>query len=162
MPTKAKKSVVKSASLEKTIESSLAALNAANDDGDKAVTALSKIAKTLSAESKRYSKKQSTLSRRKKTLASKFKKNGDAATKKMLATTEKEIATLKKLATKCTAAKSANSEELKGLKANTKRSKAYISVLTKVDRILNKPKKKVRKKSTKKVIEKAAETAEAA
>ncbi|VAW76190.1 hypothetical protein MNBD_GAMMA12-1852 [hydrothermal vent metagenome] len=157
MPTKSKQSLVKSASLEKSIDSSLAALTAANDDGDKAIAALSKIAKTLGAESKRYSKKGSTLSRRKKTLSAKFKKTADAATKKMIATTDKEIAAVKKLAAKCSAAKSENSEELKGLKANTKRSKAYLSVLTKVDRILNKPKKKkARKKAVKKVVAEAA------
>ncbi len=163
MPTKSKQSLVKSASLEKSIDSSLAALTAANDDGDKAITALSKIAKTLGAESKRYSKKSATLSRRKKTLATKFKKSGDAATKKMLAATDKEIAAIKKLATKCADAKSANTEELKGLKANTKRSKAYLSVLTKVDRILNKPKKKkASKKRAKKVVVEPEAEAEAA
>ncbi len=157
MPTKSKQSLVKSASLEKSIDSSLAALTAANDDGDKAIAALSKIAKTLGAESKRYSKKRATLSRRRNTLAAKFKKSSDAESKKMLVATDKEIAAVKKLADKCTAAKSANSEELKGLKANTKRSKAYLSVLTKVDRILNKPKKKkAPKKRAKKVVAEAA------
>lgn len=149
MPKKSKKSVVKSASLEKTIEGSLNALSDANDNGEKAVAALTKIGKTLAAEGKRHSKKRATLSRRKKTLSAKLKKSADAATKKLLSATEKEISVVKKLAEKCSAAKSANSEELKALKANAKRTKAYIAALTKADTILNKPKKKRRKKRAK-------------
>ena len=151
MAQKSKKSVVKSAALEKTIGNALDALNCANDDGEKAIAALSKIAKSLTAESKRYSKKRATLSRRKKTLTAKLKKGPDADTRKLLNATEKELNAIKKLAAKCSATKSANSEELKGLKANTKRSKAYLAALTKADRILNKPKKKRRKKRAKKV-----------
>ncbi len=151
MPKKSKKTVVKSASLGKVIDNSLAALNTAYHDGEKAIEALSKIAKKLTAEGKRLSKKRATLSRRKKTVIAKLKKTNDAVTRKLLKTTEKELAAIKKLAAKSAAAKSANSEELKNLKAHSKRTKAYLAVLEKADKILNKPKKKRRKKRSKKV-----------
>ena len=121
--------------------------------GENAIASLSKIVKTLSAENKRFGKKRATLSRRKKTLSAKLKKSPDAATKKLLASTEKEINSIKKLAAKCTASKSVNSEELKALKASAKRTKAYISAISKADAILNKPKKKKRAKKPAKKVE---------
>ncbi|MDH3947726.1 MAG: hypothetical protein OEU74_02085 [Gammaproteobacteria bacterium] len=151
MPKKSKQTVVKSASLEKVIENSLAALNAANNDGEKAVAALSKTAKTLTSEGKRLSKKRATLSRRKKTATAKLKKANNAETRKLLKVTEKELNSVKKLAAKSAANKSANSNELNGLKAQTKRTKAYLAALEKADKILNKPKKKRRKKRAIKV-----------
>lgn len=146
MPKKSKKSLVKSASLEKVIETSLATLDAANTGGEKAVTALSKIAKTLTAEGKRLSKKRTILSKRKKAAAAKLKKSGNAETRKLLNTTVKELNAVKKLAVKSAAAKSTNTDELKGLKAQTKRTRAYLAVLEKADKVLNKPTKKRRKK----------------
>jgi len=145
MPKKSKK-VVKSASLVKTIDNALAALDAANVNGAAAVAELSKTAKKLTAEGKRLSKKRATLSKRKRTATAKLKKTGDAAVKKLINTTEKELNAVKKLAAKSSAAKSANAEELRGLKAQAKRSKAYMTVLAKADKVLNKPKKKRRKK----------------
>ena len=146
MPTKSKKTVVKSASLEKVIETSLAALNAAKENGEKAVAALSINAKKLSAEGKRLSKKRATLSKRIKTTAAKFKKTGDAATRKLHKAATTELNSVKKLAAKSSAARSAIAEELRGLKAHTKRSKAYVAAHAKADKVLNKPVKKRRKK----------------
>jgi len=150
MPTKSRKTVVKSASLEKVIETSLAALNAANGSGEKAVAALTKNAKTLSAEGKRLSKKRATLTKRKKATSAKLKKTNDAATRKLLKATTAELNSVKKVAAKSSASRSANSAELKGLKAQAKRARAYISVLEKADKVLNKPAKKRRKKRAKK------------
>ncbi len=150
MPTKSKKTVVKSASLEKVIDTSLAALNAASENAMKAVEALSKTAKTLGAEGKRLSKKRATLTKRKKATTAKLKKTGDAATRKLLKTTTAELNSVKKLAAKSSAARSSNTEELRGLKAQTKRAKAYASVLAKADKVLNKPVKTRRKKRVKK------------
>ncbi|HED17757.1 MAG TPA: hypothetical protein ENI64_13215 [Gammaproteobacteria bacterium] len=146
MPTKSRTTVVKSASLEKVIETSLAALNAANDNGTKAVAALSKIAKKLSAEGKRLSKKRATLIKRKKATTAKLKKSDDAATRKLFKATTAELNAVRKMAAKSTSARSANTEELRGLKAQAKRAKAYTGVLTKADKILNKPVKRRRKK----------------
>lgn len=146
MPTKSKKTVVKSASLEKVIENSLAALSAANDNGDKAVAALSRTAKSLLSEGKRLSKKRATLSRRKKTATAKLKKDNNADNRKLLRDTVRELAAVRKLAASTTAAKSANAEELRGLKAQTKRSKAYLSALDKADKVLNKPRKTRRRR----------------
>ena len=150
MPIKSKKPVVKSAALANVIEKSLAALGTANDNGEKAVAALSATAKKLTAEGKRLSKKRATLSRRKKATTAKIKKTNDADAKKLLKATEKELNSIKKLAAKSSAAKKANAEELKGLKASAKRTKAYLAVIAKADKVLNKPKKKTRKKRAKK------------
>jgi len=150
MPKKSKKSVAKSAAVAKVVDSSLAALTTANSDSEKAVAALSKIAKKLTAEGKRLSKKRATLSKRKKATTAKLKKASDAATKKLLTATVKELNAVKKDAAKSSAAKSANAAELSGLKASAKRTKAYLAVIAKADKILNKPKKKKRKKRAKK------------
>ena len=150
MAKKAKSSVAKSASVEKVIDNAMAALATAYSDGEKAVAALSKIAKKLTSEGKRLSKKRATLAKRKKTATAKVKKDGSADAKKLLKTTVKELNAVKKDAAKSTAAKAANAAELKGLKVSTKRTKAYLAVIAKADKVLNKPKKKKRKKRAKK------------
>ena len=149
MPKKSKKSVAKSASVAKVVDNSVAALTAANSDSEKAVATLSAVAKKLTAEGKRLSKKRATLTKRKKTTTAKLKKTGDAAAKKLLAATVKELNAVKKQATKSSAAKSANGDELKGLKASAKRTKTYLALITKADKVLNKPAKKKRKKRKK-------------
>lgn len=141
---------MKSASLEKVLDTAMAALYAANNEGEKAVTALSKVAKTLTAAGKSLSKKRATLAKRKKATSAKLKKSPNAETRKLLKVTVKELNTVKALAAKSAAAKSANTEELAGLKTQTKRTRAYLTVLEKADKVLNKPKKKSRKKRAKK------------
>lgn len=149
MAKKAKKSVAKSASVEKVIGNAMTALAAANSDGEKAVATLSKIAKKLTTEGKRLSKKRATLTKRKKATTTKVKKDGSADAKKLLKATIKELNAVKKDAAKSLAAKTANNAELKGLKVSAKRTKAYLAVIAKADKVLNKPKKKRRKKRAK-------------
>ena len=155
MAKKSKKTVVKSTFIDKAVENSLAALNAAHDSGEKAIAALSKTAKSLTLEGKRLNKKRTTLSRRVTATTAKLKKTGDAETRKLLKLAEKELAAIKKLATKSVASKSAISNELKSLKAHARRTKAYLLGLEKADKVLNKPKKKKRKKRAKKATAKA-------
>jgi len=150
MPKSKKATVMKSAALEKLVSGSMDNLQVACDDGAKAIATRSGEAKKLLAESKRISKKRAVLIRRKKTTSMKLKKVADAATRKILRDVEKELAAIKKVGEKVRASKSSLAEELKGLKENQKRAAAYLKVIEKADKILNKPKKKKRRRRVKK------------
>jgi len=150
MPKSKKATVMKSAALEKLVSGSMNNLQVACDDGAKAVATRSSEAKKLLAESKRISKKRAILIRRKKTTALKLKKVADAATRKALREVEKELTAIKKMTDKVRIGKSALAEELKGLKENQRRAATYLKVIEKADKILNKPKKKKRRRRVKK------------
>jgi len=150
MPKSKKATVMKSAVLEKLVSGSMNNLQVASDDGAKAIASRSAEAKKLLAESKRISKKRAILIRRKKTTSMKLKKVADAATRKILRDVEKELAAIKKVGEKVRASKTSLAEELKGLKENQKRAATYLKVIEKADKILNKPKKKKRRRRVKK------------
>ncbi len=150
MPKSKKATVMKSAVLEKLVSGSMNNLQVASDGGAKAIASRSAEAKKLLAESKRISKKRAILIRRKKTTSMKLKKVADAATRKILRDVEKELAAIKKVGEKVRASKTSLAEELKGLKENQKRAATYLRVIEKADKILNKPKKKKRRRRVKK------------
>ncbi len=150
MPKSKKATVMKSAVLEKLVSGSMNNLQVASDGGAKAIASRSAEAKKLLAESKRISKKRAILIRRKKTTSMKLKKVADAATRKILRDVEKELAAIKKVGEKVRASKTSLAEELKGLKENQKRAATYLNVIEKADKILNKPKKKKRRRRVKK------------
>ncbi len=150
MPKSKKATVMKSAALEKLVSGSMNNLQVACDDGAKAVATRSSEAKKLLAESKRISKKRAILIRRRKTTALKLKKVADAATRKALRDVEKELTAIKKMAEKVRINKTSLAEELKALKENQKRAATYLNVIEKADKILNKPKKKKRRRRVKK------------
>jgi hypothetical protein len=147
MPVKKRtKNIKKAAACEKTIATALSNLDAVLSDVTKAAGVRAAQARKLTAESKRLAKKRATLMKRRKSTAAKLKKAPDADMRKKLRETEKELTRVKKLSVTNRAAKSANSEELRELKSQMKRTRAYNKALAAADKALNKPRRKKRRK----------------
>ena len=148
MATK-KRPIAKSASVEKNIDVALERLDAACTEGDKAVAARSKIAKKLNAESRRLNKKRATLVKRSKVAAVKAKADPSAATRKALREAVTELAATRKALAKTRAAKAVNTPELAALKVAQRQANAYGKAIAQADKVLNKPKKKRKKRAKK-------------
>ncbi|MFO7603930.1 MAG: hypothetical protein R6X06_08965 [Gammaproteobacteria bacterium] len=140
------KKIVKASSLANTIKNATENLAAAASDGEAAASQLGSERKKLVAESKRFAKKRATLTKRKQTAASRLKKTPNADNRKALTAVSKELASVKKAGDKARAAAAANNEELKAVKTSLRQATAYLNVIEKADKVLNKPKKKRRKK----------------
>ena len=147
---KKKRTIAKSASVEKNVATALERLNAACSDGDKAVAVRSKTSKKLSAESRRLNKRRGTLLRRKKAAAIKAKATPSVETRKALREAVRELAATRKALAKTRAAKAINSPELAALKAPQRQANAYGKAITQADKVLNKPRKKRRKRVARK------------
>jgi len=146
MPKAKKKAVVKSAAIAKTLDSALDGLTSICESGGKAVDERSKDAKKLAASSKRLGKKRMTLNKRKRTATTKLKKEASADNRKALSAVVKELAMVTRELAKVKKEKDANTAELNGLKASVKRANAYMKGVASADKVLNKPKRKVRRK----------------
>ena len=140
-----KKTIAKSAAVEKNIATSLEKLAAACTDGDKAVAARSKVAKQLNREASRLNKRRGLLLRRTKAAAKKASTSPGAETRKALRAATAELAATRKAIAKVRAAKAVNSPELAALKAASRQANAYAKAIGQADKVLNKPKKKRRK-----------------
>ena len=154
MAKAAKQTVVKSSAVATAITSGIDNLTTAMGNAEKAVATRSKDAKKLAADSKKLAKKRAALLKRKKVAATKLKKAPGADARKALKSVETELVTVKKEIEKITPMKTANSDELSGLKVGLKRAAAYIKGIDAADRVLNKKPKKA--KSRKKAKAKAA------
>jgi hypothetical protein len=141
-----KKPVIKNTALVKVIDTSLANLETATTNGAKALALATKKNKQSSAEGKRGNKKRVTLIKRRKTAAAKAKKDPVVANKNALKAVVKELAAIRKEVAKNKIVKAANFEELSGLRVSSRRLAAYSKALSAADRVLNKPKKKTRKR----------------
>lgn len=141
-----KKSVIKNAALSKVIDTSLANLEAATANGATALALVTKKSTQSSAEGKRLSKKRIALIKRSKTSGAKAKKDPVAANTNALKAVVKELAEVRKEAAKNKTVRVANFTELSGLRISCQRLSAYGNALAAADRVLNKPKKKTRKK----------------
>jgi len=146
MPKAKKKAVVKSAAIAKTLDSALAGLNSICDSGTKALDASAGEAKKLAVLSKRLSKKRMTLSKRKKTATARLKKDATADNRKALSAVVKELGMVTREIAKVKKVKDANNAELSGLRETVKRATAYMKGVTAADKVLNKPKRKTRRK----------------
>jgi hypothetical protein len=142
----AKKTVIKNTALVKVLDTSLTNLEAANANGAKALAAATKKSKQSSAEGKRLSKKRVALIKRNKTAAAKAKKEPVAANKKALNEVVKELAAVRKEAAKNKIVRAADFAELSGLRVSCRRLTAYSKAIAAADKVLNKPKKKVRRR----------------
>ena len=152
MAKAANKAVVKSNSVELAITNGLSSLYDALGNAEKAVATRSKDAKKLSDETKKLGKKRAALLKRKKVAATKVKKAPSAESRKALKSVEKDLADIKKEIAKITPVKTANAEELTGLKANLKRASAYMKGIAAADKVLNKKPKKVKRRKKAKAI----------
>ncbi|GJM05782.1 MAG: hypothetical protein DHS20C09_17780 [marine bacterium B5-7] len=141
-----KKTIIKNAALAKVIDNSLTNLEAATANGAKALALATKNSKQSAAEGKRLSKKRITLIKRRKTASAKAQKDPIAANKKALSAVDKELAAIRKAAAKNKVVRAANFEELSGLRVSCRRLSAYSKAITAADKVLNKPKKKTRRR----------------
>lgn len=140
------KRLVTSASVAKRIENATENLSLAKNGGVVSAVALEKDRKRLLAETKRLAKKSTVLSKKKRLAAARLKKAPDAINRKALNAIVKEQAVVKKALEKARAKRAANAVELKALKTSLKQASAYLAAIAKVDKLLNKPKKKRSKK----------------
>ena len=143
----AKKTIIKSSALNKTIDAATSSIESASNDAGKAVAKVTSDAKKLTAEVKRHTKKRSILTKRKKAATTKQKSNPNAANRKALATVVKELKSTISAQEKARTNKTKTTEELNGLRDASKRLNAYSKAIAAADRVLNKPKKKARRKS---------------
>ena len=143
----AKKTIIKSSALNKTIDAATSSIETASNDASKAVDKVTSDAKKLTAEVKRHTKKRSTLTKRKKTTAARQKSNPNAENRKALAAVVKELKTTISAQDKARTNKAKTTDELTALRDASKKLNAYSKAIAAADRALNKPKKKVRRKS---------------
>ena len=143
-----KKPVIKNTALVRVIDTSLANLETAATNGVRALALATKKNKQSSAEGKRLNRKRVALIKRRIAAGKKAKKNPDAANKRALATVNRELAAIRKAVAKNKIVNAANFEELSGLRVSRRRLAAYMRTLAAADRVLNKPKKKTRKRKT--------------
>jgi len=143
-----KKPVIKNTALVRVIDTSLANLETATTNGVKALALATKKSKQSATEGRRLNRKRVALIKRRIATGKKAKKNPDAATKKALTVVNRELAAIRKAVAKNKIVKAANFEELSGLRVSCRRLAAYMKTLAATDRILNKPKKKTRKRKT--------------
>lgn len=140
------KRIVKNDVVEKAVNTAMSTLSNAGVECSKSLAAATKLAKTYLADAKRLGKKRATLLKRKKSAAARLKKTANAINRKAHKAVVKELNSIKQAISKLTPLKSAHAIELASLKASLKRIATYTSVLDKADKVLNKPKKKTRKK----------------
>lgn len=140
-----RKTVARSASVEKDIATAITKLEKACGDSDTAVTERTKIGKKLTTEVGRLRKRRTSLMKRKKTATQKAKEAPSAETRKALRIVEKDVHTTSKALAKARVDKAANSTELSALKSAQRQAKAYAKAIAQADRTLNKPKKRRRR-----------------
>ena len=140
------KRLASASSLAKKIQSATESLLVAKNDGEAAASSLEKDRKKLLAENKRLNKKRAVLTNKKRIAANRLKKTPNAENRKAANTINKDLAAIKKAGDKARAASSANSAELKLVKNSLKQASAYLAGMDKVDKLLNKPRKKRAKK----------------
>lgn len=146
MAVKKKKPIVKATVVAKSLENALTNLEAAFDSGSKAVAERAKNGSQNAKTVARLSKKRATLAKRKTLATARVKKDGSADNKKALSAVTKELNSVAGELNKAKVVKDANNAELNDLRASLKRATAYRKGIAAADRVLNKPKKKSRKK----------------
>ena len=147
MATKKKaKKTVKGATHLKVVDSAIDSINDVAAAATKAVIATEKEYKKLTKAAKSVNKKRASLMKKAKIAANRMKKDASSANKKAVSVIKKDIAAIKKELAKHKSVKTVVSEELATLKSASKRAVAYAKVVAGADKVLNKPKKKKRKK----------------
>lgn len=146
MAVKKKKPIAKAVMVEKSLENALVNLEAAFESGTNAVAERSQTGSQSAKLVARLSKKRVALMKRKKLATDRVKKEASVDNKKALRDLTKELDTIKKELDKAKIAKDANNAELNPLRAALKRVTAYRKGIATADKVLNKPKKKKRRR----------------
>lgn len=149
------KKTVSSAAAEKMVDAAVANLEEVATTSSREILTLSKESKKLTIATRRLSKKRALLMRKKKSAAGKMKIDPNAANRKNVKLIENEIAAIRKEAARVAGQKATLAPEMTDLRTISKRAVAYTKALAQTDKVLNKPKKKRRRK---KAVRKVAET----
>jgi len=148
---KSRKTIAKSASVEKNLATAAEKLSQASSDSEKAVAVRSRMGKQLASELRRLNKRRGVLLRRKQKAAQKAKAEPSRENVQAARAAEKDLVATRKALAKARAARAVNAPELAALKAAQRQAKAYQQAIEKADKVLNKPKKRRRAaKKTKK------------
>jgi hypothetical protein len=146
MAVKKNKPIAKAGMVAKSLENALINLEAAFESGTKAVAERTQTGSQFAKLVARLSKKRAALMKRKKLATARVKKEASADNKKALRDVTKELDAVKKELGKAKTTKDANNAELSDLRASLKRATAYRKGIAAADKVLNKPKKKSRRK----------------
>lgn len=128
------RSVAKSATVERDLETSLAKLATACKAGNAAVASLTRDAKRLSVTARRLGRKRTALIKRKRIAAKRAKSSPSGETRRALHTTVKELNATRTQIAKARAAKVANATELAALRAAQRRANGYAKAIARADR----------------------------
>lgn len=144
---KAKKSIAKSAAVEKGLADAMERLAKTFAAGDQAVDSRTKDGKKFAVAVKRLSKRKAILGKKKKTAGNRIKKDPTKENKATLRAIVKDLTSTTRDLTKAQAVKKVNATELAALKATHKRTSAYTKAVGAADKILNKAPKKRKTKT---------------
>jgi len=144
-----KKVVVKSAAIERTLETSVDNLVTALEKADKAIKSRSAESKKLVTESRRLRKRRLTWINKRKRAVAAEKKNSTVETRKVVRTIDAEKTAIRKDLVKATSARQTVLSELSGLKASQKKLSGYVRGINATDKQIAKPKRRTRRKTGK-------------
>jgi hypothetical protein len=142
-----KKVLVKSASIEKTIATSVANLVDALEKADKAIQSRAAESKKMLVSGRRLRKRRAALLNKKKRAVAAEKKNSTVETRKAVKTITSELVSTGKETAKVTAARQVVLAELTGLKASQKKLSGYVRGINTTDKQIAKPKRRARRKA---------------
>jgi hypothetical protein len=130
------RSVAKSATVERDLETSLEKLATACKAGNVAVASLTRAAKQLTTTTRRLGRKRAALIKRKRLAAKRAKTSPSGETRRALRTMVKELTATRSQLEKTRAVKAANAAELAALKVAQRRANVYAKAIARADRAL--------------------------
>lgn len=133
------KSIVKAASMERTLDGALKALLTVSEKGNQAAKQRSRESKKLIAMNKRLSTKRSQLNKKKKAATVKLMKQHSSDNKDNLSAITKELKGVMREIEKLKKTKANNAAELSALKSCVKRANAYLKCIERADKALQRP-----------------------
>jgi hypothetical protein len=147
-----RKTAVKGESIGNRLDAAIASITEASNDVSKALKFRSSESKKLIASVKRLNKKRAALAKRAQTAAARWKKSASAEHKKALGSIQKELVAVRKLLVKTRSERGAAAAELAVVKSVKRKVAAHAGAVGQADKVLNKPKKKQKKKRTKSAV----------
>ena len=145
MPARKKKPVVKSAAVEKIVNTSVDNLEQALSKCNAAIKSRSAESKKLLNELRRLRKRRTVGMGKKKRATTADKRQSTADTRKAVRSLTSELAATNKTISPTVAKRSVVLAELSGLKASQKRLSGYVKGIASTDKAIARPKKRKRR-----------------
>lgn len=134
-----KKAIVKSATMERTLDGVISALLTVSEKGSEAVRERSREVKKLTASNKQLVKKRTLLNKKKKAATIALMKQLSRDNRENLTSITKELKTVMREIEKLKKTKASSAAELSSLKSCVKRANAYLKCMERSDKALRKP-----------------------